>query len=274
MKKAFCLTVDLDRDVNICIDGQLAAGSFDRGRGTSPRFDSTGRGLVLLSDLLDELGIKVTYFAEARTLENIECAHHLSGHEVGMHGLDHEDLTGCNDVILSAEMIAAILERSSEIVTDITGRIPRCFRAPYMKIDDLVIDMLPSVGVIYDSSMYAPIQVSSHPSEWKNGIIEVPVPEDQDMNGNKMAGYLWPMHEGKRTPKDYLDLSDYMKEGVYTIATHTWHMCESRKGGIMNDSMVAKNMENLRKILVGLMDSGFTPMTIPKAADKFSRALD
>lgn len=274
MKKAFCFTIDLDRDVNICIDGQLAAGSVDRGRGTSPRFDSTGKGLALLSGLLDELGVKATYFAEGRTLENIECAQYLSGHEVGMHGLDHEDLTGCNDVTLNAEMIEAILQRSSDIVTDVTGKIPRCFRAPYMKVDDLIIDMLPSTGVLYDSSMYAPIQVSSHPSRWENGIIELSVPEDEDSTGNKMSGYFWPMHEGKRSPKDYIALSEHVKEGVYTIATHTWHICESRKSGFMDETAIMNNLNKIREVLVGLMDTGFAPMTIPKAAERFCRTLD
>ncbi len=275
MKRAFCFTVDLDRDVNICIDGQLAAGSMDRGSGTSPRFDSTEKGLALLSGLLDDLNLKATYFAEGRTLENIECASYLSGHEVGIHGLDHEDMTGCNDVTINAEMIGAILQRSSEIVTDVVGKVPRCFRAPYMRVDDLLIEMLPSSGIEYDSSMYAPVQASALPYAWENGVMEVPVPEDYDKTGRKMMAYLWPMHEGTREPQDYLDMAGMVQKGVFTLATHTWHMCELRKGGVMSNAQIGCNLENLRILLEGLLDAGFVPMTLPKAADTFCKcALD
>jgi peptidoglycan/xylan/chitin deacetylase (PgdA/CDA1 family) len=269
--KALCLTVDVDRDVNICIDGQLAAGSIDRGLGASPRFASTSKGLALLSELLDEIGMKATFFAEARTLETIECSNYLDGHEVGMHGLDHEDLTGCNDVALTGDMIVAILDRASQIVTDTVGTKPRCFRAPYMKTDDFVMGCLPGLGIEYDSSLYAPLSECLIPEKLDNGVTEVRVADDLDSEGKKMSAYLWPMHEGRRHPDHYLELASRADKGVFTLATHTWHMCESRKDGRMDDARIRENMASLKKVLEDLIDMGFKPMVIPEAGDRFSK---
>lgn len=93
MRRSLCFTVDVDRDVNIPIKGMNKAGSMDRGSGKTPRYDSSAEGLRILTELLDEMGVKATYFAEGRTLMNIG-AQALFGREVGIHGLDHEDMTG------------------------------------------------------------------------------------------------------------------------------------------------------------------------------------
>ena len=66
--RTLCFTVDLDRDVNEPIFGSVCAGSKDRGDGNSPRFVSAGKGTERLVDLFDDLGVKATFFAEARTL--------------------------------------------------------------------------------------------------------------------------------------------------------------------------------------------------------------
>lgn len=269
MAKALCLTVDVDRDVNICVEGRLAAGSIDRGFGTSPRFVSTARGLILLSELLDDIGIRATFFVEARTLENIDCCNCLCGHEIGMHGLDHEDLTGSNGVALTSANKHAILEKASLIVKDITGILPRCFRAPYMKTDDCVMKILPELGIRYDSSIYAPLERSAVPERLKNGIKEVYVADDFDCEGKRMSAYLWPMHEGRRGPEHYIEMASRVDSGIFTLATHTWHMCESRKNGIMDNASMENNMNSLRRVLEGVIDAGFEPMVIPDATERF-----
>lgn len=271
--KAVCLTVDLDRDANIRLEGREAAGSIDRGAGTAPRYASTEKGLELLSGLLDELGIRITYFAEAETLGSIDCAGCLDGHEVGMHGFAHEDLTGGDGAPLDAERLSDILGRSSDTVADIVGRRPRCFRAPYMKADARLLGMLPSFGVGFDSSEYAAVAPVSLPYSLGGGLTEVPVSEGRDASGRRITGYLWPMHEGRRGPQDFIDLSAGVSEGVFTIATHTWHLCEARERGVMDAEGIAANLANLREVLTGVMDEGFVPMTVPAAAERFPPAL-
>lgn len=151
--RRFCFTVDLDRDVNVRIPGRTAAGSLDRGRGDAPRFSSSLAGLGMLADLLDDLGVRCTFFCEGRTLEKIRDGGGLfDGHEVGLHGYDHEDLS-----VLGPADAAAVLSRGREAVRDVVGRDPVSFRAPYMKPPADLVHLLADVGIRADSSLYADV---------------------------------------------------------------------------------------------------------------------
>jgi hypothetical protein len=264
MTKIFCFSVDLDRDVNICLDGDVRAGSIDRGAGTAPRFKSTEKGLNIIVDLLEEIGMKATFFAEGRTLETIECGNFLAGHEVGIHGYDHEDLTRGNGMYFDKTSVFDILKKTSDIIEDTVGTRPVSFRAPYMKINESVIDVLPSAGIKYDSSTYCSFK-NAFPYELFNGTVEIPVPEGIDGNGKKISSYLWPMHESKRKPEDYLESASSMKSGILSLATHTWHMCESRANGPMDDCEIRNNTDNVRRVLEGILDLGFSPRIVSEA---------
>lgn len=146
-----CFTVDYDRDVNLEIPGQIAAGSLDRGEGTSPRFTSSGRGLRLLVEALDDAGMPATFFCEGRTLEeNRDTAGLLDGFDIGAHGYDHEALAH----MIRPDAIAAV-EHGCQVIKDITGRPPSCFRAPYMHRPKNIADFLRNTGIRIDSSTYA-----------------------------------------------------------------------------------------------------------------------
>ncbi|MDR2846633.1 MAG: polysaccharide deacetylase family protein [Candidatus Methanoplasma sp.] len=265
--RCLCFTVDLDRDVNFNIPGSVPAGSLDRGSGTGPRFTSTQEGLNILSDLLDDVGMKATFFAEGRTLGSIDSSG-LAGHEVGIHGYDHEDLVAGN-AEYGNDWVKAVLQKASDVVADATGKKPGCFRAPYMKINEHILKVLPEIGIKYDSSFYSPIGRSMPPIRFDNGLYEVPVPEGTDAGGRKISAYTWPMHEGKRIPEDYIRMASEIDDGIFNISTHTWHMSESRSDGIMGPERLANNIENIRKVLEGIEDMGFKAMTIPEAARAF-----
>ena len=267
--KALCFTVDLDRDSNIQMPGQTQAGSLDRGAGTEPRFSSSERGLEILSGLLDEMGVKATFFAEGKTLETIRNAECLSGHEVGIHGYDHEDFT----MILDEEERVAILSRSIIAVKDVTGQDPLCFRAPFMRIDERMRSILPGFGIRYDSSDYADVSSTMLPI-MKNDLHRIPVPKGIDRNGKKISAYLWPMHEMSREPQDFVELSSYVNEGIFVIATHSWHIVESRSTGAMSSQRVKENIENVRKVIESTIDNGFCPLTIPDAVNKARRSME
>jgi len=265
--RALCFTVDVDRDVNIRIPGGTA-GSVDRGSGTAPRFASSERGLSLLLELLDEIGMKATFFAEAATLRKIDIGS-ISKHDLGIHGAEHEDLT----LIKEAEKKRAILKEAVEAVKDIAGVRPNCFRAPYMKADKETIEMLPEFGIDIDSSLYTEMSASLMPKKMKCGVWEFPVPEGKDAEGKKIAAFLWPMHEQKRKPEDYIELASQMEEGVFVLATHTWHMVESRERGIMSDDEIKKNVGNVRKVLEGIADAGIPPASISGVRSATERSL-
>lgn len=266
MIKSLCFTVDVDRDVNISIPGRIEAGSMNRGHGTDPRYSSSAKGLKILNELLDEMGIKATYFAEGRTLKNIG-GELLSGREVGIHGMDHEDFT---QEFSNGEK-ERILKESYHTINDVLDIKPKCSRMPYMKTSSDIPDILKKIGIEYDSSEYRPLEECMRPYE-SNGLTEVPVPTSTDTHGKKIVGYLWPMHENKRKPSDYGEMASKMQKGIFVMATHSWHMVESIEGGIMSQSEIDANKENVRKVIELLLDDDYIFETIPEAIARNTRA--
>ena len=261
--KYFCFTVDVDRDANIPVPGEIWAGSADRGTGTSPRFGSSARGLEILTDLLDEIGIKATYFAEGRTLREIG-GRNFEGHEVGIHGYDHEDFTES----FPSEVKRDAILKAIDTVEDITGKRPRCSRMPYMKTSSEVFSILSEEGIFYDSSVYAGLEERMVPYV-SEGLTEVPVPVGKDRSGKKIYGYLWPMHENKRVPDDYVDMASCVREGIFVIATHSWHITELCNGERMSEKTVADNVGKIRKVLEGILDLGYQAKTVSEAVKFF-----
>ena len=265
--RQLCFTIDLDRDVNDAVLGSSAAISIDRGSGTAPRFISSEKGTMVLLDLLDDLGIRATFFAEARTLRETGVGKVISRHEVAMHGYDHEDLTGVRSkVYLAHGELRSIVERSIQVIRDETGQSPSGFRSPYMDPNDELLDFLYEYGVSYDSSRYSYVSdvVKPYPSG-SPALMELPALKGMDSNGKYITSYLWPMHEGKRGPKDFIALGESVKEGVCMIATHSWHMVESRSGGSMGQNDIAVNYDSTREVLSSLIDLGFEAVEARKA---------
>ena len=252
-----CFTVDLDRDVNIPIT-PWEAGSTDRGRGIAPRFSSSRVGARTLSKLFTECGIDATFFAEARTLERTY--EEVLDYEIAMHGFDHEDFS-----MLDEKDMEQIIFDSSDAIRDLVGNRPEGFRAPYMKPNEEMYEILLDAGIEYDSSEYAAVTETMRPYEM-NGLMEMPVPKDTDGDGKSIYGYLWAMHEGKRTVKEYIDLASKMNDGIFVIATHSWHMVESVESGMMDSGRKKSNLENVRQIIHGLQNEGFEFMSMSHAS--------
>ncbi|MCL2785606.1 MAG: polysaccharide deacetylase family protein [Methanomassiliicoccaceae archaeon] len=254
MTRELCFTVDVDRDVNERIPGRTDAVSPNTGG--KARFTSSEAGVNMVLELLDSIGAKATFFAEARTLRNIDV--HFGKNEVAMHGLDHEDMTGeVSGITLTDDEMRNIMRTSADTIRDVTGSSPKGFRAPYMRIDERIVNILPEFGIRYDSSMYADLGSSMRPYRLNSGITEIPVPVRVDGNGKRMAAYLWPMHEGIRKFSEYIEMANVMEDGVFVIATHSWHMTESRSDGIFDNARREKNLRDVREILTSLLDDGF-----------------
>lgn len=265
--RRLCFTVDLDRDVNDARIGSAAAISLDRGSGNAPRFASSEKGAGLIMDLMDDLGIRCTFFAEARTLRETGVGRTISKHEVGLHGLDHEDFTGNRTkVVLGYGEMREITERAMAIIRDDVGRSPRGFRSPYMDPNEEMLDFLHEYGIIYDSSRYEYVgrNTDVRPSE-AYGLMEVPVAKAEDPNGKTITSYLWPMHEGKRGYRDFVDLGNRIYEGTYVVCTHSWHMAETREGGPMDAEQIRRNYDSVRSVLSDLIDCGYVPQTCEEA---------
>ncbi len=252
MRKLY-FTVDVDRDVNIQVPGTCVAGSLDRGSGTSPRFSSSERGLSTLLEVLDDVGVRATFFMEGRTTEVIDCAG-ASGHCIGIHGYDHEDLK-----TLSDEDLETVLDTAYATISDNVG-IPVCSRAPYMSADARVLSSFKNLGIKTDSSFYTDVGGSTNPYVI-DGVTEFPVPKARDAEGKVITAYLWPMHEGKRGPDDYLRMAEGI-DGPLVLADHSWHMVETRDGGVRSAGDSVCEADRVRLVLEGILDLGFEPCVL------------
>jgi peptidoglycan/xylan/chitin deacetylase (PgdA/CDA1 family) len=262
-------TVDVDRDANLAERGRYEAGSRAiTGADTKPRFASSGKGLWSISELLEELDIRATFFLEGDAIRDI--ARHndvrslLQKHEVACHGVCHEDLTGeSTGICLSAEQVGDIAKESRSIVHDIVGRDPVGFRAPYQHINSAGISALAKVGFSYDSSMTENmVDGKIAPRKLDNGMVEVPLACGKDDKGKKIVSYLWPMHEGKRVAGDYLELASSFRSGCLVLATHSWHLAETFERGVLSPKQSAIEIEKTRTVLTGMLDQGIQFHTI------------
>lgn len=203
-----------------------------------------------------------TFFCEGRTIEAVrDSAGCLSGFEVGAHGYDHEPLSS----MPRADAIDAVM-RGCQAVEGVLGCPPVCFRAPYMRQPRDIGDFLRGTGIRADSSLYASLG-GCRETVQPGGVAEIPVTEGRDAEGRRISAYLWPMHEDTRPPQDYVDLGASVPEdGIYVLADHAWHIVESRRGGVLSGAKLEENVANVRRVLEGILDAGYRPLTVSQAA--------
>jgi len=148
---ACAITFDIDADSlirNACPDDghdRLAAVTMGRYGPTVgvPRILSTYR----------RLGLTQTFFMPAwcmrrypQTVEAILAA----GHEIGHHSWRHED-PALHDDAVEAELF----ERACQVHVEMTGRLPRGYRAPVYSTSQAMLDRLIERNFLYDSSLMA-----------------------------------------------------------------------------------------------------------------------
>lgn len=260
-------TVDVDRDVNLPLKGRTEGTSREVGGVTDPRFTSSSEGLLMLFDLLGELEIRATFFIEAETLQHMSTQMDVRdlfrGHEVSCHGLAHEDYTGKDTgATMSEEEILSSIQCSIRDTTEVLGRPPTGFRAPYLHLNDEVVNAVLELGFRYDSSIEKGLsQGSVGPYMLDKGLQEVPVTYGRDARGKKISSYLWPMHEGKRPVDDYRGLIDQFNDGLLVLATHTWHIVETYERRLTGPE-IERNLLNVREVLTHAMSTGVEFMTI------------
>ncbi|MFM8745106.1 MAG: polysaccharide deacetylase family protein [Aestuariivirga sp.] len=104
-------------------------------------------------DTYRRLGIKQSFFIPAWCIEQYPAAVEAilkDGHEIGHHGLIHED-----PIETKGEAQRIAFEKALAIHVKRTGRKPRGYRAPVYNVTQQVIDLLVEHGFAYDSSLMA-----------------------------------------------------------------------------------------------------------------------
>jgi len=125
-------------------------------------------GVPRLLGLLKHLEIPATFFVPGYIAENhprmLE-AIVADGHEIGLHGYLHEKLAG-----LTETEEEAVLLRSIEILTRLTGRRPAGYRAPWFEINPWTPQLLLKHHVAYCASEMG----DDVPYFHENGLVEIP----------------------------------------------------------------------------------------------------
>lgn len=148
MEKLAAISVDLDEiDCYAAIHG-LDASKF-------PASLVYRVALDRFASWFNDLGAVGTLFTIGRDLESADNARrirelHGAGHEIGNHSYHHAyDLTR-----KSSQQMREDIGAGAAIIERVTGVAPLGFRAPGYTINDRVFEVLASLGVRYDSSVF------------------------------------------------------------------------------------------------------------------------
>ena len=108
-------------------------------------------GVPRLLDLFDRAGLKTTWFIPGHSIETFPEQTEMvvdAGHEVGVHGYTHE-----NPIAMTREQETAVLLRCIDLVTEVSGKRPTGYVAPWWEFSPITNELLLENGIKYDHSL-------------------------------------------------------------------------------------------------------------------------
>ena len=206
-------------------------------------------GAPRLLDLFDKYNLKTTWFIPGHSVETFpeqmkEVARR--GHEIGMHGYSHE-----NPLAMTREQETAVLDRSLELITELAGKRPTGYVAPWWEFSPVTNELLLERGIKYDHSVmhnefhpyyvrvgdsWTKIDYSKHPDHWmkplqrgkETPLVEIPANWYLDDLPPMMFIKKSPNSHGFVNPRDieqmWRDQFDWVyREHDYAVFTMTIH---------------------------------------------------
>ncbi|MDX1742073.1 MAG: polysaccharide deacetylase [Ruegeria sp.] len=206
-------------------------------------------GSPRLLKLFEKYGIKTTWFIPGHSMETFPeemAAVAKAGHEIGIHGYSHE-----NPIAMTREQEMAILDKSIELATALSGKRPTGYVAPWWEFSNVTNELLLERGIKYDHSLmhndfhpyrvrvgdsWTKIDYSQHPDTWmkplergeETDLIEIPANWYLDDLPPMMFIKKSPNSHGFVNPRDieqmWKDQFDYVyRENDYAVFTMTIH---------------------------------------------------
>ncbi|MBN9545533.1 MAG: polysaccharide deacetylase [Alphaproteobacteria bacterium] len=165
---AFALSFDSDHETNELRDGGKSIGRLSWGQ------YGARVGVPRIAALLARHDVRASFYVPAVTAlvhPDEQRALADAGHEIGIHGWIHELNSG-----LSYEDEMDLMLRSSDTLTEITGKRPVGLRTPSWDFSPSTLRIQKEMGLLYDSSLMADedcyeLLLDGEPS----GVIELPV---------------------------------------------------------------------------------------------------
>lgn len=160
------------------VDGESWLLSADRGNGDLPVTMSQARygprvGVYEILRVLARRGIQSTFFvpsAVAMRYPDTVRAIIGEGHEVGLHGVEHE-----RPDLLSPDHERAIMDQSITTLAGFIGASPSGYRAPGAEVSPHTIEILAAKGVSYDSSFMDDVFPYFHDLAEGPSVLELPI---------------------------------------------------------------------------------------------------
>lgn len=268
------ICIDFDRDYAIPLQNHKHAisnvlKSESEEITNNPEFSASIKGTIEsfnpLMTYLNDFKIPTIFYYEARSLNLFNRLQKkqfklLKRHyfEHGVHGYDHEDLSGEDTgVKFSKNEETELLKNAKKEVEDLLSTEIYGFRAPYMKLSSNTIEILSKLGFKHDSSIYKSSERGIIPYRIDENITEFPViktPKESEMKG--MYTYLWPLFEGKRSKEEviqnYIHIykNSVEKNSYVSINLHSWHFAYNiSQNCYLSETKIQENIDTFTKLI-------------------------
>ncbi|HBQ2548874.1 TPA: polysaccharide deacetylase [Klebsiella variicola] len=206
-------------------------------------------GAPRLLKLFAEQQLRTTWFIPGHSIETFPeqmKAVVEAGHEVGIHGYSHE-----NPIAMTPAQEEAVLDRSIELVTQLAGKLPTGYVAPWWEFSNVTNELLLKKGIKYDHSLmhndfhpyyvrvgdsWTKIDYSKHPDAWMKPLQRGQETDLVEIPANWYLDDLPPMMFIKKSPNSHgfvnprhleemwRDQFDWVyRENEYAVFTMTIH---------------------------------------------------
>lgn len=173
-------------------------------------------GTPRLLKLFDRFGIKTSWFVPGHSIETFpgqikEVV--AAGHEIGMHGYSHE-----NPIAMTARQEEDVMDRSIELITEISGQSPTGYVAPWWEFSNITNELLLKKGIKYDHSLmhhdfqpyrvrvgdsWTKIDFSKEASHWMKPLVRGKETRLIEIPANWYLDDLPPMMFIKKSPNNH-----------------------------------------------------------------------
>lgn len=173
-------------------------------------------GSMRLLDLFDKLDIKTTWFIPGHSAETFpeqmkEVA--KRGHEIGIHGYSHE-----NPIAMTPEQEEAVLDKCIDLITEISGKRPTGYVAPWWEFSNVTNELLLKKGIKYDHSLmhkdfepyrvrvgdsWTKIDYTAKPEDWMKPLVRGEETDLIEIPANWYLDDLPPMMFIKKSPNSH-----------------------------------------------------------------------
>lgn len=173
-------------------------------------------GVPRLLTLFERFGIATTWFVPGHSIETFPeqiNAVAAAGHELGVHGYSHE-----NPIAMTPEQEEAILDRSIDLITAVTGKRPTGYVAPWWEFSPITNELLLKKGIKYDHSLmhndftpyyvrvgdqWTKIDYSQHPDAWMKPLVRGKETDLVEIPASWYLDDLPPMMFIKKSPNSH-----------------------------------------------------------------------